>query len=200
MTEKGYTSFDLRWIKGPAPEQTLIRDLNFWRTRCFDEGLIGQEASGIGFGNVSIRIVGSRRFVVSGTQTGSLRRLGAQHYVKVIDWCIDENRVVATGPIAASSESLSHAAVYSASPRAGAVLHVHSNALWERLRDRVPTTPKHVQAGTTDMAREIQRLIPGAMQSGGIIVMGGHRDGLLACGVSPTDAAESLLSVARIRS
>ena len=190
MDESGYTTFTLRWIKGSCPDRGLVNELNTCRTQLFDEGLIGQEASGIGFGNVSIRIQGSGRFVISGTGTGARRTLDADQYTKVVDWCIAENRVVALGPIAPSSESLSHAAVYAMSSRISSVLHVHSKALWERLLGRVPTTSRHVEAGTPEMAREIQRLVPQALSGSRVIAMGGHRDGLIAFGASPAAAAE----------
>ncbi|MDX1741804.1 MAG: class II aldolase/adducin family protein [Rhodothermales bacterium] len=197
MDERGYITFELRWIKGAPPENALIAELDFWRTRCYDEGLIGQEPTGIGYGNVSVRIQGARRFVVSGTQTGQHRRLSASQYAKVLDWCIDDNHVVAIGAIAASSETLSHAAVYSADGRIRAVIHAHSKRLWEHLRDRIPTTHPRAVAGSPEIAREIQRLVPEALKGGRVIVMGGHANGLIAFGTSPAIAAEALLSLGR---
>ncbi len=197
MNESGYITFDLRQIKGLPPENSLIAVLNHWRTRCHDEGLIGRERSGVGFGNVSVRIRGSRQFVISGTQTGQYRKLSASQFVKVVDWCIHDNRVVAVGAIAASSESLSHAAVYSADGRIGAVVHVHSRHLWEQFRRRLPTTDSRAAAGSAEMACEIQRLVPEALTLGRVIVMGGHRDGLIAFGTSPETAAGALLSLGR---
>jgi ribulose-5-phosphate 4-epimerase/fuculose-1-phosphate aldolase len=175
----------------------MITDLNFWRTRLFDEGLIGAEASGIGFGNVSIRIQGSRRFVISGTQTGCARALWARQYAKVVDWCIAENRVVSVGEVAASSESLSHGAAYAVSSRVGSVLHVHSRILWETYMDRMPTTARSAEAGTPEMAREIERLVPEALDGSRMIVMGGHRNGIISLGASPAAAAEPLLDFGR---
>jgi hypothetical protein len=197
MNESGCIAFDLRWIKGTPPENSLVAELNYWRTRCHDEGLIGQERSGVGFGNVSVRIRGSRQFVISGSQTGVHRRLAASQYVKVVDWCIDDNRVVGVGAAAASSESLSHAAVYSADGRIGAVFHVHSKHLWEHVLGRVPTSNARAEAGSPEIAREIQRLVPAAIGTGRVIAMGGHRDGLIAFGTSPAMAAEALLSLGR---
>ena len=47
-----------------------------------------------------------REFVISGTQTGSVAQTGGQHYARVTDYDIDANRVSSTGPVEASSESL----------------------------------------------------------------------------------------------
>jgi hypothetical protein len=58
----------------------------------------------------------------------------------------------------ASSESLTHAAVYSGDGAAGAVIHCHADALWQRLVGRVPTTSAEVAYGTPEMAGEVLRL------------------------------------------
>ncbi|NNE45081.1 MAG: class II aldolase/adducin family protein [Rhodothermales bacterium] len=194
MDETGYIQFDNRSVKGPPPEATLISELNYWRTQCVDEGIIGVDLNGTGFGNVSVRIRGTSRFVISGTQTGALRTLSARHYTKVVDSCIDANRIVAVGPISASSEALTHAAVYRADGRVGAVIHVHSKMLWDRLVDIVPTTNRAAAAGTTAMAREIERLVSSMRGRSNIIVMGGHKEGLIAFGAGPAAAAEALFA------
>ena len=98
------------------------------------------------------------------------------------------------GRVQASSESLSHAAVYVNDPTARAVIHVHHLKRWEALRDRVPTTDHAAEAGTPQMAWAIEELFrKSGVKEGGFFVMGGHREGLMAFGPSVAEAAERLL-------
>jgi L-ribulose-5-phosphate 4-epimerase len=54
-------------------------------------GLIGAYNNGIGFGNISQRLAPSNGlFVVSGTQTGHLPQLNAQHYAIVTQYSIEK--------------------------------------------------------------------------------------------------------------
>jgi ribulose-5-phosphate 4-epimerase/fuculose-1-phosphate aldolase len=130
---------------------------------------------------------------VTGTQTGHLPRLGPEHYARLTSWDIDANRLESDGPIAPSSESLTHLALYEVDPAIGAVIHVHCAALWEALRDRVPTTAPGVPYGTPAMARAVQSLYrAGPLARERILVMAGHPDGVITFGVD-LDAAGSPL-------
>src|SRR5207302_1989498 len=80
------------------------------------------------------------------------------------------NALGCRGPVAASSESLSHAAVYAAEPAAAAVIHVHHLGLWEELRDVLPTTDSRAEAGKPAMADAITALLR-ADVPGGVFVM-----------------------------
>ena len=54
-------------------------------------GLIGAYPNGVGFGNVSVRIPRSRRFIISGTATGKIAFLTGAHYTLVTDFDIESN-------------------------------------------------------------------------------------------------------------
>ena len=102
---------------------------------------------------------------------------------------IDANRVECTGAIKASSETLTHAAIYQLSPSIGAIVHVHSLALWERLKNVAPTTRADVAYGTPAMAREFSRLyIESELPERCLAVMAGHPAGLISFGATPRDA------------
>ena len=85
--------------------------------------------------------------------------------------------------MAASSESLTHAAIYSADQGTNAIIHVHSFDLWEELLNKVPTSDTTVEYGTPAMAREMIRIFsePEVYEKR-IIVMGGDRGGLITFG------------------
>jgi L-ribulose-5-phosphate 4-epimerase len=120
--DEGYIKFESNWVPGPAPTVEAVDRLERWRRPLFDEGLIGHYKDlGVGYGNISIRL-GGNQFVISGTQTGHLAETTGEHYALVTDYDIAANRVSSTGQVQASSESLTHAAIYELDQRINAVV------------------------------------------------------------------------------
>jgi ribulose-5-phosphate 4-epimerase/fuculose-1-phosphate aldolase len=189
--EKGYIQFQCNWV--PAEPPAVPPALISWRNQLFSLDLIGVYPDGIGFGNVSTRTTGTQ-FVISGTATGQLPVLDSEHFAEVTAFDIRSNAVTCRGRVKASSESLSHAAVYLADPTACAVFHVHHLSAWESLRGRLPTTDSIAEAGTPEMADAIAALLadPGVV-AGGVFIMGGHREGIMAFGPDLDAAAHRLL-------
>lgn len=193
---EGYIKFVVNWQKtGPViPPEELIK-ISAWRDVLYGLGMIGADKKGIGFGNISLRKNRLNHFYITGSATGSLKNLDEQHCCLVTGYNLDENKLACTGPIKATSESMSHAAIYSESPATGAVIHIHHNLFWSGLLNNVPTTSKDVEYGTPEMAREIIRLLrePGTLE-GRIIVMGGHKDGIILFGKHMDEAGAYALS------
>ncbi|MGB0514487.1 MAG: class II aldolase/adducin family protein, partial [Wenzhouxiangellaceae bacterium] len=137
-----------------------------------------------------------RRFIISGTQTGHIERTGPGHWSTVTEYDIDANRVLCEGPVQASSEALTHAAIYELDPAIGAIAHVHSAELWTRLLNRLPTTAPDVPYGTPDMAREFGRLYRETdFAESGVAVMAGHEEGIVAFGPDITHATKRVLAL-----
>ena len=91
---------------------------------------------------------------------------------------------------------MTHAALYELSAEIGAVVHVHSAALWQTLRNRLPTTRPDVGYGTPEMADEFRRLYRETeFAVGGLAVMGGHEEGIVATGCDVAQAAQRILDV-----
>jgi ribulose-5-phosphate 4-epimerase/fuculose-1-phosphate aldolase len=158
-------------------------------------GFIGRYPNGIGFGNVSIRAGASNEFYISGTMTGGLAELTEAHYTKVVAWDFPRNWLRCEGPIQASSESMTHAAVYERDTAARAVLHVHELELWKRLLDRVPTTRKDVEYGTPEMAAEVARLFRESdVRERRILAMAGHEEGIFVFGGTSQEALGVLMA------
>ncbi len=87
------------------------------------------------------------------------------------------------GAAIASSESLTHAAVYESDAKAGAVIHCHDSQLWAALLNQAPTSSKAVEYGTPEMASEVTRLFKATdVKSRKILVMAGHEGGIVAFG------------------
>lgn len=196
--DEGVIKYTSHWTRGPAPDAARTRLLETWRRPLFDAGLIGWDAEhGVGYGNISVRADGLGRFVISGSQTGALATTRPEHYALVTDYDIRSNRVTCIGPVQASSESLTHAAIYELDPAIGGIVHVHDHRLWSAWRYRLPTTAADVAYGTPDMAREIARLFrDGGLSAAGIAVMAGHEDGLISFGESLAEAATRMLELA----
>ncbi len=193
MIDEGYIKYQCNWIVSPPLETNLLSEINFWRSQMYQLGLIGEYDNGIGFGNISIRDCAPEYFIISGTQTGNLETLNGEHYTKVINFNFTENSLTCQGPIKASSESLTHAAIYTANPQVNAVIHVHHLQLWQQLLDRVPTTARNCAYGTPEMAEEIMRLsAKEELQTEKIIVMSGHEEGIITFGISLAEAANFL--------
>ncbi len=191
--EKGYVQFRSDWERAKPPAFPVVADLVAWRNRLRGVGLIGVYPDGIGFGNVSGRLPGGR-FVISGTATGGLDVAGPEHFTEVVWHDAAANALGCRGPVAASSESLSHAAVYEADPTATVVIHVHHLGLWERLRGVLPTTDDRAEAGTPAMADAIAALWRPGPPPDGLFVMGGHREGLMAFGRTADEAGGRALA------
>lgn len=204
MIDEGYIKFDSHWHNTGPLDNAEIESLNRWRRPLYDAGLIGQyEEHGIGFGNLSVRATAAQRqFIISGSQTGHLPDLGAEHYALVEGYDIDRNRVYSIGGREASSETMTHAAIYELDPEIGAVVHVHSEAMWAGLKGSAATTDADVAFGTPEMAREFQRLFRETdFRKTGIAVMAGHDSGLVSTGSNLQEAAERILAMdAKFRS
>lgn len=197
MIDEGYTKFTVVWAERSPLNHPAVAELERWRRPLFEAGLVGHyPESGIGFGNISMRITGSGLFIISGTQTGHLPRTDNRHYALVTRANIEENSVSCTGAVQASSETLTHAAIYELDSTIHAVVHVHNARLWERLKDKAPTTDAEVAYGTPDMAREFKRLYRDtALRDTGVAVMAGHESGLVSIGDHLREAACRILTL-----
>jgi ribulose-5-phosphate 4-epimerase/fuculose-1-phosphate aldolase len=161
----------------------------------YDAGLIGFDKKlNVGYGNISIRHPENpAQFIISGTQTGHFADLTSEDYTLVTAYDIPANHLHCKGPIKASSESLTHAAVYELNPAFQAVIHIHSLPMWEKLLHQAPTTSVDVPYGTPEMAFEVARLYrETTLPEEKLFAMAGHQDGLVAFGESLEEAGGRL--------
>ena len=192
--DEGYIKYQCHWENQPSIDQGDIVELNHWRNQLYNLGLIGQYDNGIGFGNLSVRLVDSQEIIISGTQTGGIAELTAKHYTKVTDFDWHKNYVTCQGQIKASSETLTHGAIYVAQPQVNAVVHVHHRQLWQQLLNKVPTTNPDCAYGTPEMAEELIGLCQKPeTQKLKIVVMSGHEEGIVTFGKDLDEAGKILL-------
>jgi ribulose-5-phosphate 4-epimerase/fuculose-1-phosphate aldolase len=197
--DEGVIKFGCTWIERPALPAWRVVALDVWRDRLHAHGLIGYDAAErVGYGNVSVRDAYSGAILITGTQTGHLQSLGPEHYTLLTDYDLDANSVTCTGPIQASSESLTQLALYELGEACNAVVHVHDDRAWRALCGRVPTTADDVAYGTPAMARELQRLWrDDALARVRIAAMQGHHGGLISFGTDLDEAGAVMLAHVR---
>jgi L-ribulose-5-phosphate 4-epimerase len=193
MNETGSVKYACTWIMASPVDQDMVEGLNICRAELYRLGWIGVYPNHIGYGNISIRLDGNL-FLITGTSTGHLGSLTHEHYTKVTGYNFAENRLTCQGPIKASAESLTHAAVYESDDDIQAVIHIHSKTLWDKLKDVVPTSSADVAYGTPQMALEIHRLFRETdVKSQRIIVMGGHEEGIISFGADLEEARRVIM-------
>ncbi len=183
-----YIKFSCERIAAPAIAFAGFDELNNYRSKLRELGLIGMDANGIGFGNLSVRDH-ANGFHITGSSTGSLAQLAPTDFTKVVAYDFVKNWLRCEGPVVASSESLTHAAVYESEPKAGAVIHCHNANVWKALVDLAPTTSKTVAYGTPEMAYEVRRLFKTSdVKARKIFVMAGHEEGIVTFGKDTAEA------------
>ena len=194
---EGYIKFAVHLKKGDLPACPALFRLNEVRTELYDLGLIGVLPGGIGYGNVSVRLNGSDKFIISGTATGAKRVLALTDYCLVDSFDAIRNEVFCTGRIRASSESMSHGSVYQANPAITCVIHIHSPAVFRfMLKNGYPRTSEQAAYGTPEIAQEMVQLVRNG-KTQGIFVMAGHEDGVIAFGADIEPVRQCLLEVYR---
>jgi ribulose-5-phosphate 4-epimerase/fuculose-1-phosphate aldolase len=188
VIDDGVIKFD---SSGFIPSDSLALDeyseLETWRAKLFALNLIGEyPTEQIGFGNLSQRRdyshlhkTSKAQFVITGTQTGKYPNLNGNLYTRILDYSFEKNSVVAQGKVNASSETLTHAALYESNDSISTIFHVHHHALWsEMLAQGYPSTAVDIPYGTLEMARNACELFSG--ESEGVFAMAGHADGIVA--------------------
>ena len=204
MSQEGVIKFNLQYQQTPEVALPGWQPISAWRQLLCQLQLIGQDPQryqGLGFGNISWRLPPfdapprQRPFAISGTQTGGLPQLLSGHYAQVLACDPGRNFVLAQGPLKPSSEALTHGTLYALDPALRAVIHVHSPQLWQQgAALGLPVTDPTVDYGTPQMAAEVEGLLTDERcRQLGILVMGGHEDGVVAFGADVEEAGGILL-------
>ncbi|MFO7710592.1 MAG: HAD-IA family hydrolase [Candidatus Woesearchaeota archaeon] len=190
VLEEGYIKFQCNFRKTkPVPEER-IKQLNRYRQKLYDKGLIGAYQNKIGYGNLSTRY---GEVIITGSATGNYKKLDNTHYSRITNYDIEKNELSCTGGTKASSESLTHEAIYECSKEIHAVIHVHSLRMWKAYRGKLPTTSKNATYGTPEIAYELKRLYEQGFKEKQIAVLGGHKEGIVAFGKDLEEAYQVIM-------
>jgi ribulose-5-phosphate 4-epimerase/fuculose-1-phosphate aldolase len=192
MQDEGYIKYKFDLQKQVLKiDQSVFENINHWRSRLYKKMWIGIYDNGVGYGNISVRI-SENDFYISGTATGGKEALNADQYTIVDYYNIEQNYIKCKGLIAASSESLSHAALYSVNNSIHCIIHIHDSLLWNKYLNKLPTTSTSASYGTTNMANALQECVLQMKKNFGVIIMGGHEDGIIAFGENLEQAYDLL--------
>jgi ribulose-5-phosphate 4-epimerase/fuculose-1-phosphate aldolase len=194
VSESGVVKFECEHVVREVAPFAGFAELNSCRRKLLQLRMVGVDAGGIGFGNLSVRDGESTSFYITASGTGALAHLQLAQVAKVTGYDFERNWVRCEGAVTASSESLTHAAVYESAADARAVIHCHSPKLWQQVLDLVPTTRREVEYGTPEMAFEMRRLLRESDSQ--VFAMGGHPEGLVAFGKSFDEAFHALMNCA----
>ena len=189
-----YIKFSCERVAGKINSFGGLGELNAYRRKLLDLGLVGVDPTGIGFGNLSVRDGATKNFYITGSATGGIQELTPTHCAKVVAWDFGRNQVRYEGSVMPSSESLTHAAIYESDATAEAVVHCHCSRLWAAVLNEAPTTSKAVEYGTPEMAYEITQLFTRTnVRIRKILVMSGHEGGILTFGKDLEEAFAVLM-------
>lgn len=182
MQDEGYIKYKFDLQKQVLEiDQSVFESINHWRSKLYRKSWIGIYDDGVGYGNLSVRLTGND-FYISGTATGGEEVLNESQFTVVDYYSIEQNYIKCKGQIAASSESLSHAALYSVNNSIQCVIHIHNRSLWNKYINQLPTTSDTALYGTPKMAIALQECALQMKNNFGVIIMGGHEDGIIAFG------------------
>jgi len=179
--EEGVIKYKQNWQKEKLDIDFNFKEIIEYRQKCFQNNWIGfDENLQVGFGNISQKFEGNQ-FIISGSQTGHLPILRTNDFSLVNQFNIAKNELTCVGLAKASSESLTHSGIYQLSNKINVVLHIHNNKMWQQHINKLPTSNENVPYGTPAMAYEFQKLFnEGTINEVGILIMGGHQDGIIS--------------------
>ena len=198
MRDEGVIKFSMNFSRSQWKAPLGLDSLIEARNTLFEAGLIGEYPDGIGYGNLSARTK-ANGFYITGSQTGSYPKITDNHISLVTEYDIMKNTLSCTGPIKASSESLTHAMIYEMDDTAQSVIHIHDRNLWKSAINKLPTTDPQIPYGTPQMALEIRRLIDNdTLSTTKVLVMAGHDEGVLSFGSSVEEAMSRLSASYRL--
>lgn len=195
MTE-GIIKYSCHHDNSSIQEEIQLSELNDIRSRLLERNWIGHDsAHDIGFGNVSLQH-DDEQFLISGSQTGHLSQLSKDDVALVTKVNLQSNQLWCTGKTVASSESMTHAALYLGSEGFfNSVLHIHDAALWQKWKGVKETTDTNIKYGTPQMAMALFELAEESVESHLVVVMGGHKDGIIAGGITIECAYQALVNL-----
>ncbi|NEW60995.1 class II aldolase/adducin family protein [Sulfurovum sp. bin170] len=190
----GIIKYNFDFQQSSPLEESQFIEIEAVRSRLLALGLIGV-ANGIGYGNISQR-VDRDSFVITGTQTGHLKNLNANHYSLIEEYDNKKFYLKSSGAIKPSSEALTHGTIYNLSDEIGAVVHIHSKRVWRFMLDGSYLKTAVVEYGSVDMIDEVNRIFSDIDPlSNPKFVMAGHEEGVMIFGKNLLEAEMILFEI-----
>ncbi len=192
-------AYELSPATDPIADDEIMRPLFAWRTLFRRLGILGQHPEryeGFGFGNLSARDPNrTTEFVISASQTSGLATFNTEHMVRVSNCDLDRFRANAFGNYPPSSETITHAMVYTADPSVKWIFHCHSPEIWQRVNHlALPCTATEVDYGSIEMVQAVADLLKTHRSRPIVFATMGHKDGVFACGPTAQETGGLLVS------
>jgi len=180
--QDGYIKYKSHWKKESIElDPYIIAEISKWRSRFYAKEWIGMYSNGIGFGNISMKLE-EDSFLISGSATGGKSDTNIGDFAIVHNYDLSQNTLSCSGEVIASSEAMSHAALYKNGT--SHIVHIHNLFLWKKHLNVLPTISSEIEYGTVEMAMALSACKEKIAADYGIIIMGGHKEGIIAYGTS----------------
>lgn len=190
MEVEGVRKYNLIHVSKPIDSGLNLVSLIETRNELYKAKLIGEDNFGIGYGNLSERLMDNQhQFVITGSQTGNKEQLQKDDFSVILTYSFENFYIESYGLLPPSSESLTHAAIYEIFPHINAIIHVHSEEIWNWMLagDYLKTEP--VEYGTQRMVEEVKRIYNNCnIDTRSIFAMSGHTGGIISFGKTLDDA------------
>lgn len=194
--EEGVVKYSLEFKKTEPISSTCKDKIESIREDMYALNLIGAYDDGIGFGNISLKMDNSDKFVITGTQTGHLERLHVEDYSMVERVDFDTFTTYASGACRPSSEAITHACIYALDKKVKAIIHVHNEKLWKYMLEHDYVSTSDVEYGSLEMTKDIQQIYSSldALENCSF-VMRGHFEGVFVFAKSLQEAQKHLMKI-----
>ncbi len=190
----GVIKYQLDFKPSSPLKSSNFLEIEQLRERLFALKLIGVK-EGIGYGNISKR-VDKNSFVITGTQTGHLEHLKAQHYSLIEEYKERAFYLKSSGAIKPSSEALTHGTIYNLDKDIHAVIHIHSTSIWKFMLQGNYLKTADVAYGSMEMIEEVHRIFSiHRPLDNPKFVMRGHEDGVMVFGRDLKEAERTLFTI-----
>lgn len=194
--EEGVVKYTLEYEKTEPISSTCKDKIEAIREDLYALRLIGAYDDGIGFGNISLRVVNFDKFVITGTQTGHLARLHVEDYSLVEKVDFDTFTTYASGACKPSSEAITHACIYNLDARIKAIIHVHNEKLWRYMLKNDYISTNDVEYGSLEMTKDIQKIYSSLdVLKYNSFVMKGHFEGVFVFAENLDNAKKRLYKI-----
>lgn len=187
---EGYIKFNCKIAGSQTPDEVDIEGINDLRSRLHSLGLIGATPEGIGYGNISRRF--GNYFIISCSATGQLPVLSEKDFAIIQAYSFQNNEVEISGFKPASSESLTHIAVYTSLEDVNIVAHIHNSRIWKHLIAEGKSTSGNADYGTVEIAMEVREYLQISTSPNQSFALAGHQDGVMIIGRNSENILQEL--------
>lgn len=178
ITNEGYIKFQCKTTSSRHPSRSELDDIILLRDRLYDKEFVGTFPDGVGFGNVSKK-TDSGSIIITGSNTGKHERIQPNHFVYVNSYDIEANQVESSGQVQASSETLTHVAIYEAIDEIKYIAHIHNLKIWEKLLESGKRPVGTSEYGSVELADEVREYCKSLDLLDNIFALPGHKGGVI---------------------